>query len=440
MIRRILPLCFILLLMGYVGAQDIDLTELKAPSSPAFTILGVQPTEIARPTSFDSFKASLFNDFSNDDGFTIPQNFALEFSPYWMFPHKNLTFEKLFDPNHKNVWANILSSSSISVATIDAETAIDSTITGTRMGIGYRAMIFNGSPSKKNRIKLQKALSELKQVQLEFLGIVTPLQTLATTMTFIDFDEFINAIPKEMEAYYNSKTLPESVKDGVKKKMEEEIIPFLKKANRSTPVTSQSELMQLINTKLVAEVNKIDGDTLKAKAKNIEDLIDVNGDNYKGFFLEFASAIALDFNNDRFSNARATKWSFWLTPSYRTENDKFEFLGIIRFVKNEVLANAVSDNFDIGAKLVFEKDKFSLSGEFLKRFQYVETMDNSNTLNSKNDLKAVLNIEYKLNKNILISYTFGENFNVNTENDGNLISTLGINYKIGGNTKMIKLF
>ncbi len=436
---KLLVFCLMIVSLSQLNAQGFDLTELKAPSSPAFTVLGVQPTEIARPTSFDAFKATLFNDFTDDDGITLPQNLALEFSPYWMFSHKNLTFEKLLDQNENNVWTNVMRSSSFSVATIDAETGMDSTITGTRMGIGYRTMLFNGSPSKKNREKLQKELDELKQIQTIILGSTVPLLTLANGV-FTDFQGFIDSIPKEMEAYYSTSGISMNVKDRIKQKVEDEIIPFLKKENQSNPVTTKADLLNLVNTKLVPEITKISDSQLKAKAKTVQDLIDINGDNYKGFFLEFASAIALDFNDNEFSNSNVTKWSVWLTPSYRTENDKFEFLGVVRFMKNEVLSNVATDNFDVGAKLVFEKDKFSFSGEFIRRFQYAEAMTENSSIDKENDLKAVLNIEYKLSKNLLINYTFGENFNVNTENVGSFVSTVGISYNLGGNTRMIKLF
>lgn len=436
---RSIKLTFLLILISLVSAnsQDINLTELKAPTSPAFTILGIQPTEIARPTNFDAFKANLINDFTNENGFVLPQNLALEFSPYWLFSHKNLTFEKMLNEN--DIWNNIKRNSSISIATINVESQLDSTLTGTRLGIGYRTMLFKGSPSKKNKEKLALAVSDLEQVQLEVLRLIVPIQTLAAG-AFTDFDTFIQAIPLEMDAYYNSTNLSPKLIEKTKKRVKDEIVNALKEQNNKTPLDTKSKLVTYINTTLLSEITAIDKATIKAKAKTVQDLIDVNGDNYEGFFLEFATSVAIDFNNNRFNNGRTAKWGFWLTPSYRLENEKFEFLGVVRFLKNEMLENSVSDNFDIGAKLVFDKDKLSFSGEFIQRFQYAELMDGSGNFESKNDLKAVLNIEYKLTDNILITYTFGENFDSNLEINGNVISTVGLSYNIGGSTKNIKLF
>ena len=57
----------------------------------------------------------------------------------------------------------------------------------------------------------------------------------------------------------------------------------------------------------------------------------------------------------------------------------------MRFIKNEVLENNASDNFDIGGKLVFEKDRLSFSGEFINRFQYIELINSPGSYESKND-------------------------------------------------------
>ena len=429
----------ILILFNYSNAQDLDLTELKAPSSPAFTILGVQPNEISRPTTFDAFKANMFNNFSGDNGFTIPQNLALEFSPYWIFSHDNLTFDKLLDSSLNSVWTNIARNSSISIATTDIENQIEEEIanTGTRLGIGYRTMIFTGSPSNKNKEKLLQALSELKEVRLTIVSAINLTQNLAFSNAYTDFDTFLDNIPIETETLFKSKGLNSVVKERIRKTVEKDIIAPLKEENKKSPLDTQTKLQTYINRTLVTQVLTNNKNDIISKSKTVEDLIDLNNDNYKGFFLEFATALTLDFKNDKFDNSNASKWGFWLTPSYRTENEKFEFLGVARYIKNDVIDNVETDNFDVGAKLVFEKDKLSFSGEFIKRFQEIDMVNNSE---SKDDLKAVLNIEYKLTENILITYTFGEDFNVNTESDGDVISTVGLSYNIGGSTKNIKLF
>ena len=35
------------------GQQEIEISELKTPTSPAFALLGVSPNEISRPKSYD---------------------------------------------------------------------------------------------------------------------------------------------------------------------------------------------------------------------------------------------------------------------------------------------------------------------------------------------------------------------------------------------------
>ena len=73
-----------------VTAQaDIKLEDLKMPNSPAFILLDVAPTSIDRPTTTKAFSTSILNNVNKNNG--IPQNYAVEFTPYWFFKHPNLS-------------------------------------------------------------------------------------------------------------------------------------------------------------------------------------------------------------------------------------------------------------------------------------------------------------------------------------------------------------
>ena len=427
---------FILLTYFQVNSQaDLNLTELKAPSSPAFTILGVQPTEVSRPTSFDAFKASLFNDFTSEDGIALPQNLALEFSPFWLFSHEKLTFEKVL--NTTDIGNNILRNSSFSVATVDINDENTNQSIGTRMGIGYRTMIFKGSASDANKEKLKKAVNTLNQTQIMKLGVLAPLQAVATDNSLTTIDDLINAIKIETQLYLSSQNLDKSDEDSIRDNIENLVIPWLELQKNKNALSGKT-VTQFTQSDLIPYVSdKLGSEDLSAQAAAVQKLI--SGDKYQGFFLEFAASLALDFDQSKFDDSRVSKWGLWLTPSYRLEDESFEFLGVIRYLRDESVAMMESDNFDLGAKIVFERNRFSFSGECIQRFQDSKSLM-TNSSESESDFKAVVNIEYKLTNTILLTYTFGENFEVNTGNTDSLVSSVGLSYTIGGNTKKIKLF
>lgn len=426
-------------------SQKIDLTELKAPSSPAFTILGIQPAEIARPTSYEAFQASLFENLSNTEGFSIPQNVALEFTPFWLAAHPKLSFEDLI--NSKNIANTIVQNSSISIATIDLNSELDSIVNGTRMGIGYRTFLFKGSPSKENRTKLMTAVSELKKTQRAILGTYQPLfQVLAENPSINDADELKEKFTDEIELFFDTQELSADEEEMARKIYTEEVLPslfeevYLIQAPNTFAAEVFKNLSKILSDKTIGIEQK-----LKKKATKVEALIAKEDQDYRGFYLEFSSALALDFQDSKFNNSYINKWGVWLTPSYRTKSDQFEFLGVVRYLENTIVAtNSETQNIDAGAKIAFQTGRFSLSGEAIFRFQNVTSSISSafeTTHSEENieDLKAVLTLEYKLTDSLLLTYTFGQNFDQNTEINGNVVSTIGLNYDLGGK-KIIKDF
>src|SRR5262245_7242034 len=56
--------------------------DLAVPESPAFIIVGVSPTEIARPVTPMALAVSIASSAAGSTNF-LPANYALEFAPYW---------------------------------------------------------------------------------------------------------------------------------------------------------------------------------------------------------------------------------------------------------------------------------------------------------------------------------------------------------------------
>src|SRR5215831_1880299 len=67
---------------GQVSTPQVTL-DVTVPDVPAFTILGVSPTQIERPTNPTALAVSLLSSTSSDTNF-IPNNYALQVAPYWL--------------------------------------------------------------------------------------------------------------------------------------------------------------------------------------------------------------------------------------------------------------------------------------------------------------------------------------------------------------------
>lgn len=68
--------------------DSINLKELELPNSPGFILLDQAPASIERPNTPRAFTLSLFNSFSQSNG--IPNNYAVEFTPFWFLKHPNM--------------------------------------------------------------------------------------------------------------------------------------------------------------------------------------------------------------------------------------------------------------------------------------------------------------------------------------------------------------
>ncbi|MDD5530696.1 MAG: hypothetical protein PHX21_11830 [bacterium] len=142
-----IPLC--------VMAEGIDLNNLKAPSSPGFVLLGVEPTSVESPNNLKTFALNLISS-SMDAGF-IPQSYAVEVAPYWLSSHPTLTFKDYYNANLKQ---RILQTTSLSLATSKLRSEMQDSI-GTSLGLGLRTDIFSGKASKR----LSSYVDSLKKIQ-----------------------------------------------------------------------------------------------------------------------------------------------------------------------------------------------------------------------------------------------------------------------------------
>ena len=70
------------------STADFDL--LIAPASPGFILLDKAPSSIERPGTVTDLAITIFE--QTEDLSSIPNNFAVEFSPFWLVSHPGLTY------------------------------------------------------------------------------------------------------------------------------------------------------------------------------------------------------------------------------------------------------------------------------------------------------------------------------------------------------------
>src|SRR6185295_109950 len=110
------------------------------PDVPAFTILGISPTQIERPTTPKAFGLSLLS-ASKEGTNLIPSNYAVVLAPYWM-QHAAVTLNDYVRPG---VQQSLVQTLTVSLAT--ARSGAASTATSTDIAFGLSASPWAGHGS-----------------------------------------------------------------------------------------------------------------------------------------------------------------------------------------------------------------------------------------------------------------------------------------------------
>ena len=143
------------------AAPQVEVDDLRAPSSPAFVLLGVEPEAIQRPGTPKALLTSVLSSVGNED--LVPRDYALDVGPYWLFPHPRLTFDRFTRPG---LGQSLLQGLSVSVATSQLEggTGVEG---GTGIGLGFRTLVLSGRPNSKIENQDSPLRKRLADIQLQ---------------------------------------------------------------------------------------------------------------------------------------------------------------------------------------------------------------------------------------------------------------------------------
>lgn len=138
-------------------SNTIKITDLELPSAPAFTILDYSPTLISTPSTTQAFTLSLINSINSSKGF--PSDYALEFTPYWVFANKgrNLT-DYVIKENQKN-YSKPYKNLSFSLASVKKDT-----IQNVSLGIRTNLLTVNRKERQESIDKLLLKLERFKEI------------------------------------------------------------------------------------------------------------------------------------------------------------------------------------------------------------------------------------------------------------------------------------
>ncbi|ASU32290.1 hypothetical protein [Mucilaginibacter xinganensis] len=382
----------------------VNFDQLRAPSSPAFNLLGISPNDIERPKNPTDFAFSVGN--ASNGLSTVPKSYALEMSPFWVFGGKS-TFEQFID--NKNIGNNIKQTLVFSLGSTTARSVKDSA-EFRQIGISVKFSILRGKVGYEFT-KWDKEASKYLAEYGTFYGHIRDSLTAANQA----------AIDPLLKLYVQYKTTDPDKAAAILK------------------------AVQAMNDALDVKVRVLAQDTTTSKNKvwlaKLAQLSSQTAFRRYGFTMDWAAGTVIDFPDSSFNRSYLSKFATWLTFGYEWQNgNNAMFLvryaaNFNRFYRNDL--NLVVKDIDIGdldlGLRVYKDftDKLTLSAEYITRLPFYSdaTLKSNMIATPSRTDKYDFSLNYKLAKNQNISFTYGKNFDNVVTKSGNLIAA--VNYMIG---------
>ncbi len=413
--------------------NEITLEDLASPNAPAFTILGLNPTEVNKPSSAKPLILGLANAYDKGG---LADNVAIEFSPFWVFPHPNLTFEKyyrnrlpdekLFSGIVKNTGSTILQSSSISIATSIFENDID-TVDARNVSAGLRFQILAGKapPAYDSVYVKYLTVSKLEQVfkdmQLQIsAGMTAPVTTKEELKV-----RFKTMAESSISSWYKNDYITiEHLQTEVIRRGEEIIEAC------ELPISNKAEAD--------SAMNGISRDLLDEQEEQVKILRENEAINSRvGFIWEVAAASSLLLPTNELDYSIEDKYGIWSTFTYRTPNQKNDFNLMVR--RMGFYGSTGSESWDIGLSYVLSRTKYHIHFEGILRYYNDITEDSETGLLSEdkgNTSRFSLSFEYAVTDFINLSATIAKDYEGPVKTSGNLFTLININFLLPEKTQI----
>ncbi|HRH39332.1 MAG TPA: hypothetical protein PK760_13360, partial [Flavobacteriales bacterium] len=394
---------------------------MRAPASPGSVLLGINESDVERPTTPTAFMFSLRQ--ASNDLSALPKNWAIDLAPGIMLnPNVSAkqaiglaTGASALKPGQR-MWQSFILSLATRNLSNEGDTSTDA---APQLAIGFKVSLCQGRPS----VATKKQFAELDSAMVAFVD------------TLHRNEQAIQDADPTYQLYLSQEQLAAAKRREYKEAL------LLLRARRllNTDTTARRQLDLDIATAMLDSVrwtlerdaasqskarrSKELDDQLKERLRNDRDHHDAERDRLLkateefsvkrvGFKWDVAGGCALDFVDRKANNSQLTKAGLWTTFGWETEED-VAFLMFARWLANPNGRYIASDtvriadfaDLDLGARVLLEPNggRFSFSAEAIYR-------QPQNNLGLQPTWRVVANTSYDLGNNRRLAFSFGKNY------------------------------
>jgi hypothetical protein len=361
-----------------LAAQDraeASLDILTAPSSPAFVLLGIEPTSIERPGSVTDVALTLRS--ATDDFSVLPESYALSVAPWWLTSAaRDLSYSA-----YASGQGALLRTATISLGTTSATDATSGVQT-TSLGLGLRMALAQGPIAQD-----ADYVAQLEALRDSLDNIVDVLAVL--------HDAKMRADP---------------------------VLLTLEAAADAAPAGSpqQLEADRRVEERTQVLASEAEAELRRGYADRIEGLRRQSASlplRRSGFNLDLAAGTVIDLPGGEFDQSDGRSLGGWLTGSL--EYPWGAALGVGR-IQKDLAADVTS--LDFGGRLIVDQSEgLSLSAEGIARLF-------PNVASGGTEWRFAATVDYRVGPNRVMSFTFGRDFEGRRSNDLVLALNLAVGF------------
>ncbi|GEP97885.1 hypothetical protein [Chitinophaga cymbidii] len=398
--RNFTVLLMIALCCAAKAQENPNVKALEITSNPGYVLLGVQPTNISRPSTPRDFVAGMQSAVVNG---RLQPNFAMEANPFNWFKKQSKEKDYRFiadDYLSPKAGPAIRRNFAISLATSESDTIVFGDLQkGMGLGYGLRFTIFPGTVNKATLRNVTDI--SVKDVKIVFLEA---LQFLIDDNDDFKYEYLSRAQDLAIAHLHKRKDIPEHLKPLVEKEIAQYRAAFALK-------TEQAEALAFIHT---------EDSVLQRQIADAASGIGMRKEPFArdGFILEFAYSGVTVFQQNQWAQAVNARNGIWLTPSYRIDLgaedqpdliQSFDVLGVVRYLWNDKKVDT-GNYLDLGLKAQFNRNDWNVSLEGVARHASTVPAD----VKSNWTYSWLTTFSYTINEITTLKFTFGSRFNGHT--------------------------
>lgn len=404
-------------------AEAPDLFTLKTPESPALSVLRLNTLDIQRPTTPSALATTLANGVRAGEDAAFFRDFAVEFAPFWLFPHPDLPFERAALAGWRSIYRNF----TLSAATSVREPSEADEPGGSQAAVGARTTLYGGGPSpaatacvevlrERNQKQAERAVTSMMDGMRAFEMPERGDESLAVYRAVLfawagreldlqqgsqgdaAFEAAIRHRAEELHrrrpCYASQCPQPRYPANPADRQQASEFA----RARQHYAERHGIAIPDLVNA--AALRHELEPQTDPATYEKCLTTIHQR----QGFVVDMAGAAAWSFpTNEVGDEAEFDAWAVWATPGWLWNS-----ASVIALFKatRERGAGPSAWNLDAGGRITYAHDRFGISAEVIYRRVAFDT----DTETDERQYRAVGTLDYRVGEQEWLGFSFGRDY------------------------------